>query len=89
MGSDRVDTVVIVGGRDAEVITSADWTPAIGDQYAVVATPALDGTLRTELCFQQLVTPIVHDRVSLLGCAETVEASDVQATIQDALDTQG
>lgn len=57
MGSDRVDTVVIVGGRDPEVITSADWTPVIGDQYAVVATPAIDGTLRTELCLQQLVTP--------------------------------
>ena len=57
MGSDRTSTVVIVGGRDPEVISSADWAPAVGDEYAIVATQTVEGALKTDLCQQRLVTP--------------------------------
>lgn len=57
LGASPASTVVVVGGRNPEVITSADWMPTTGDQYVVVATRAADGSLTTDLCQQALLDP--------------------------------
>ncbi len=57
LGTGPTDTVVVAGGRATDVITSADWTPAVGEEYVVVAMRTIEGTLETDLCQQQISTP--------------------------------
>ncbi|MCY7418015.1 MAG: hypothetical protein LH650_05885 [Chloroflexi bacterium] len=57
LGASGEATVVVTGGRDPAVITSADWVPTIGEQYAVVASRPADGSLTTDLCQQALLDP--------------------------------
>lgn len=98
MGAGPRSTVTVVGGRDPEVISSADWTPAIGDDYVVVATAGTDGILHTDLCQQRIVTSelldILHQtygdpRSALAGLVELANATDdlVTITISDASGT--
>lgn len=57
LGASSEATVVVTGGRDPAVITSADWVPTIGEQYVVVASRAADGSLTTDLCQQAPLDP--------------------------------
>jgi hypothetical protein len=57
LGAKPADVVVVAGGRDPALITSADWVPTPGERYVVVATEAADGSLSTAVCEQQWPTP--------------------------------
>ncbi len=57
LGASSEATVVVTGGRDPAAITSADWTPIIGERYVVVATRSADGSLTTDLCQQAPLDP--------------------------------
>ena len=58
LGAEPTSTVVVAGGGgDPELITSADWPRAVGEEYVVVATRTTDGTLETVPCQQQAPTP--------------------------------
>jgi hypothetical protein len=52
LGPGALGDIVVVGGRQPGVITSADWTPAPGEQYAVVVTRNPEGTFTTATCEQ-------------------------------------
>lgn len=57
LGTGPSDVVVVLGGRDPNVITSADWMPSVGQQYVVGAARTPEGSLVTDLCQQGLLTP--------------------------------
>ena len=56
-GEGPTDLVLVTGGRDPQTITSADWMPAPGQQYVVVATGSASGAFETAVCQQQRVDP--------------------------------
>jgi hypothetical protein len=66
LGPGALGDIVVVGGRQPGVSTSADWTPAPGEQYVVVATRNPEGIFTTATCEQALGTPellaTLHDR---------------------------
>ena len=63
-------TVTVLGGLvQPGSVTSADWTPAVGERYLVVATARPDGSIVTKPCNQVLVDP------GILAFAERVFGS--------------
>lgn len=71
VGADPVGDAEIIGGRgsnDPGVITSVDWTPAVGEQYLVVAERKAPGGFVTKPCQQTAVTPdLVARATTILG----------------------
>ena len=64
-----VDAAEIVGGRgssDPGVITSVDWTPAVGEQYLVVAERQAPNGFVTKACQQVRAVPEVVDRATAI-----------------------
>lgn len=68
LGPDPVDSAEVVGGRDPAVITSADWTPRIGERYLVVADRAAEEGFVTKLCQQVAVDQsVLQEAASVFG----------------------
>ena len=68
LGPDPVDSAEVVGGRDPAVITSADWTPRIGERYLVVADRAAGEGFITKLCQQVAVDQaVLQEAASVFG----------------------
>jgi hypothetical protein len=57
LGRAPVGTVVVVGGRDPEAITSVDWDPSPGERFVVVAEPMSEGPWVTGTCQQSMPYP--------------------------------
>lgn len=69
VGDNPVDAAEIVGGRgssDPGVITSVDWTPAVGEQYVVVAERQAPNGFLTKPCQQVRAVREVVDRASAI-----------------------
>ncbi len=57
-GLDPTERAVVVGGRvGGGRESSADWRPATGERYAVIAERRDDGVFVTDLCLQGRATP--------------------------------
>ena len=68
--------VQVVGGREPDVITSADWRPANGEQFVVVAR-SLDDTLITGTCMQSMPFPDLLEALTATYGEPTAAAADV------------
>ena len=69
VGANPVDAAEIVGGRGSSepgVITSVDWTPAVGEQYVVVAERQAPNGFVTKPCQQVRAVPEVVDRATAI-----------------------
>jgi len=68
VGADPVEDAEIVGGSDPTVITSADWTPAVGDRYLVVAEREAPNGFVTSACQQTPVgAGVIEGAAAVLG----------------------
>lgn len=71
VGADPVGDAEIIGGRgsnDPGVVTSVDWTPAVGERYLVVAERKAPGGFVTKPCQQTALTPdLVARATTILG----------------------
>lgn len=68
LGPDPVESAEVIGGRDPAVITSADWTPRIGERYLVVADRAAGEGFITRQCQQVAVDQaVLQEAVSVFG----------------------
>lgn len=61
LGTGAAEDIVVTGGRQPGVITSADWMPVPGERYVVVATRTPGGPFTTDLCKQAVATPDLVD----------------------------
>ena len=71
LGDDPVESAEVVGGRDPNLVTSADWTPQPGERYLVVAERATVQGFVTKLCQQRGVDDsVLKDASALFGAPQ-------------------